>query len=386
MATMGTASRLACVVAIATGAAAPMGAQDRGPCIEEKNGSVIESRDLGSTCEFFTGITMTDNPESKGRVYTVGFRSSRGGALGEYGFTFGEGEPDSTGVRSGFSLAIDRQGQYALIHFRGTRRTMLVDWSRSDAIRTGEGAENDMQVVTSEGVIRCVINGRYVGGYASDVRAGRLSYYVRGAGRLEVTKLSVADNPQFSGRVPLPGRVAIADDLVTSRRLQVGGGVVCRTSYGDQGYVVENVAARGLCDLPLVSVGTFGSQVRIEVELQLRAGVLDHSFGVLLGRPSDARDPTYVGAIDGQGTFQFARRQGAWQRLTRLFIHDAVRKGAGAWNRLAIEVRGRTLRGYVNGVEVGRADAAADVAGIIGFYVDEPGMVVVFRNLRVVEL
>ncbi|MEZ5316361.1 MAG: hypothetical protein R2752_03065 [Vicinamibacterales bacterium] len=376
---------IAAILGAAGVSGAPRQGRDaQGPCSKAPDANVLVNRDASGACEYFTGITMTDNPASDGRSYTIVLRTEFGRTPDEFGFTFGEGEPDAAGERTGFRLALDRDGQYALMRFRGSRRTMLIDWSRSDAIRLQ--AENELRVITTRGVIRCFVNGRYVGGYGADVRAGRLGYYLKGAGRLEVPELNVSDGPTLPAGVPWPGRVAVADDLVSARRLQVGGGFVCQTAYDDQGYVVRDVAPRGLCDLPLLTLGTFGSQLRIEVEVLLRAGALNHSFGVFLGRPANGRDPTYVGAIDGQGTFQFARRQGSWQRLTRLLIHPEVRRGLGVWNRLAIDVHGRTLRGVVNGVEVGRADAGADVEGLIGFYVDEPGMAVVFRNLRVLEL
>jgi hypothetical protein len=204
--------------------------------------------------------------------------------------------------------------------------------------------------------------------------------------RAEFYELAVIPDPTTPPGTPTAGRIVVDDDLMSSRTLQVGGGSVCRTAYGTDGYVVRNVAARGICDLPLVSLGIFGSQIRVEVDVALSAGPLDHGVGVFVGRPFGAANPMYLGAIDGQGTFQFARRDGAWQRLTPVRLHDAVRRGRGVWNRLAIEIRGQTLRGFVNGRLTGRADASAAVAGLIGFYLDAPGMVAVFRNLTITEL
>jgi hypothetical protein len=196
----------------------------------------------------------------------------------------------------------------------------------------------------------------------------------------------IEDGPRVPADTPTPGKVVVSDDMVSRQSFQVGGGGVCRASYDSEGYLIENVAAAGLCDLPLVSLGTFGHQIRIEVDARLRRGPFNQSFGIFFGRSMSNPNPMYAGLIDGQGTFQIARRQGQWQRLTRLLVHDSVRKGRDVWNRVGIEIRDQTIRGYVNGELAGEADGAAPVEGGIGLYVNEPGMAVVFRNLTITEL
>jgi hypothetical protein len=150
--------------------------------------------------------------------------------------------------------------------------------------------------------------------------------------------------------------------------------------------VVENVAARGFCDLPLLSAGSFAGPIRVKVSLMLRRGAFDQSFGVFFGRADASQTPMYLAAIDGQGTFQFSRRDATWQRLSRLRIHPSIRRGAGAWNRLTIDVRGQTMVGMVNDQRTERSDALAPIAGRIGLFVNAPGMIVVYRDLEVTEL
>ena len=62
-----------------------------------------------------------------------------------------------------------------------------------------------------------------------------------------------------------------------------------------------------------------------------------------------------------------------------------VRTGYDALNRLAVEIQGRSIRTFVNGVQVGNVQAHAPVTGFIGFTVGMPGMEVVFTNVRVTE-
>ena len=67
-------------------------------------------------------------------------------------------------------------------------------------------------------------------------------------------------------------------------------------------------------------------------------------------------------------------------------MQRSIRTGQGAWNRLRIVVHDQTLRGYVNDVLIHRLDVAHVVEGEMGFYVNAPGMAVVFRNLTVTAL
>jgi hypothetical protein len=289
--------------------------------------------------------------------------------------------------KTDYIFSVRGNGTYQLIYRAGDQVSVLIDWTKSPAVKTDPGAEQQLRVLTTEGLIRCFVNGRYVGGHrATGSVAGGISLYAGGVVHARFDRFVIEERPQTPPGTPTPGKVIVSDDMVSRRSFQVGGGGICRASYDGEGYVVENVAARGLCDLPLISLGAFGSQVRIEGEVKLRSGSFNRSFGIFYGRPLGDLNPMYAGLIDGQGTFQIARRQGQWQRLTRLLIHDSVRKGRDVWNRLAIEVRDQTMRGYVNGELVGEAEGSGLIEGGIGLYVDEPGMAVVYRNLTVTEL
>jgi hypothetical protein len=270
----------------------------------------------------------------------------------------------------------------------GLRDTTLIDWSRHSAIRTGLHADNALRVITQGAIIRLFVNDAYVGGHRSPAGAiGGIGYVVDEGGiRAQFPTLVARTVGPLEATVPTPGRVLFEDDLVSRQTMQVGGSSVCRAGYDNEGYVVEAVSPmRGFCDLPLIKVGTLPSHVRVEVLVKLRSGPLDRSFGVFFGRDGPINRAMYLAAIDGQGTFQLAHRVQTWQRLTRLLIHEPIRKGLGVWNKLTLEVRGQTMRGYVNGELTGTATAPSLVRGQAGFYLDLTGMVAVFRDLRVTE-
>jgi hypothetical protein len=362
---------------------APQAAEPLPDCSKDdsEGGLGIIGRNPDKECRLPTGVTVSDET---GRGYTMAVRvlSKRPESTVGLAFAVKTSEP-----RSHYVFSIRHDGTYQLFRRVGEAVTVLIDWTRSPAVKTDPSLEQQLTVLTTDGMVRCFVNGQYVGGAAAAPSlSGGLSYYTGGVIHAKFGHFLIEDHPRPPAGTPTPGRIVVSDDMVTRRNFQVGGGGVCRASYDEEGYLVENVASIGLCDLPLVSLGTIGRQIRIEADVKLRRGPFNQSFGVFFGRP--LRDPglMYAALIDGQGTFQIVRRQGGWQRLTPLLVHDPIRKGSGVWNRVAIEVRDQTIRGYVNGEPVGQAEATAIVEGGIGFYLNTPGMAAVFRNLTITEL
>jgi len=344
--------------------------------------TVLDSRDPTRECILSVGVSYSD-PTSDGKAIIFTIRTISGAPEGRVGFVFGDSS-DAGGDHGHYTFAIDQQGDYGLTYRVGSQVTDLVAWSRSSLVKTGANAVNELSVVTSDNVIRCFINGEYAGGAATATHGGELRYYTAGVTRAQFEEVRMLDHPQPASPLPVPGHVLLSDDLVTQRTFQSGGSSICRAGYDAEGYVVQDVAARGLCDLPLVAAGTFTDQVRFEVDMKLRAGPLNHSYGLFFARQPGAA-PMFIGTIDGEGIFQFAQRDGTWQRLNRQIVQSQIRTGLGAWNHLIVSLHGLTMRGFVNGGEMARIDATRALAGGIGFYLDEPGMVAVFRNLTVTQ-
>jgi hypothetical protein len=351
--------------------------------VTEQPDLTIEAMRAGMSCVQFNGTTLKIDTD-----LTIGAKQLAGPLTGGYGMMFGRLEKGALGQESYYSFVITGDGRYRLRFWDGLRDTTLIDWSRHSAIRTGLHADNALRVITQGAIIRLFVNDAYVGGHRSPAGAiGGIGYVVDEGGiRAQFPTLVARTVGPLEATVPTPGRVLFEDDLVSRQTMQVGGSSVCRAGYDNEGYVVEAVSPmRGFCDLPLIKVGTLPSHVRVEVLVKLRSGPLDRSFGVFFGRDGPINRAMYLAAIDGQGTFQLAHRVQTWQRLTRLLIHEPIRKGLGVWNKLTLEVRGQTMRGYVNGELTGTATAPSLVRGQAGFYLDLTGMVAVFRDLRVTE-
>ncbi len=192
----------------------------------------------------------------------------------------------------------------------------------------------------------------------------------------------------LSRRTSRATRVLFQDDLRSRRNWKEGVGNRCKTFYGDGGIIVEGMPPAGTCEFDLWTAGSFQENVRIEVSARLRRGAQDRGFGLKFGTVAeDQRSASYhVFAVSAEGGYMLGTWNGGWSRPIDWTTDPIVKKGYGTTNRLAVEIRGRTIRCYVNERFVGSAVSPADVRGHIGLFLDEMGMEAVFANLRVLEL
>ncbi|HEY7653840.1 MAG TPA: hypothetical protein VIG07_13550 [Methylomirabilota bacterium] len=185
------------------------------------------------------------------------------------------------------------------------------------------------------------------------------------------------------------GRVIFEDDLRAPRHWPAAQGAICRSSYADGGYVVENIATSPTtpCLLGPVRPESFPAGVRIEVSARLRKGSREGAFGLMFAGRGAVDNRTFATfGLTGNGTYRVASWSGKWSYPVPPTATRSVKTEYGALNTLAVELRDKSIVAYVNGRPVATAELAAEAAGTLGFYVDQRGMEVVFTNLRVSEL
>jgi hypothetical protein len=183
-------------------------------------------------------------------------------------------------------------------------------------------------------------------------------------------------------------RVIFVDDLRAPRNWSAASGSICRSAYGDNGFVVENIAPSAACVLPPVSPQVFPASVRIEVTARLRKGTREGAFGIMFagrGGPEDRTFATF--ALTANGTHRIASWTAPkWSYPVPWTPNRSVKTEYGAPNALAVELRDRSVVAYINGRPVATAELAAEASGTLGLYVDQRGMEVLFSDLRVSEL
>lgn len=191
--------------------------------------------------------------------------------------------------------------------------------------------------------------------------------------------------PQTGPRTVIGGgpRVLLDDDLRTARHWAASTGATCRTTYADGGFVVESIAVGAPCLLGPVRPEAFPAGVRIEVTARLRKGTREGAFGIMFAN----RGGTFATfALTANGTYRISSWNGKWTYPVPWTPSRNVKTEYGAPNTLAVELRERSIVGYVNARPVATAELSAEASGTLGLYVDQRGMEVLFSNFRVSEL
>jgi hypothetical protein len=207
---------------------------------------------------------------------------------------------------------------------------------------------------------------------------------------LALVLAATACAPQTEPRIVIGAgpRVLFDDDLHTARNWSAGTGTICRSSYADGGFVVENLAASAPCLLGPVRPEAFPARVRIEVTARLRKGTREGAFGTMSARPGGPDNRTFATlGLTANGTYRVASwSAGKWSYPVPPTASRSVKTEYGAPNTLAVELRDRSIVAYVNGRPVATAELPTEASGTLGLYVDQRGMEVLFNNLRVSEL
>lgn len=209
---------------------------------------------------------------------------------------------------------------------------------------------------------------------------------------LTVALAAAACAPRAEPRTTFVGpgtRVIFEDDLRAPRYWPAAQGSICKSSYADGGYVVENIGTSSTtpCLLGPVRPESFPASVRIEVSARLRKGSREGAFGLMFAGRGGVDNRTFATfGLTGNGTYRVASWSGKWSYPVPPTATRSVKTEYGALNTVAVELRDKSIVAYVNGRPVATAELAAEAAGTLGFYVDQRGMEVVFSNLRVSEL
>jgi hypothetical protein len=207
---------------------------------------------------------------------------------------------------------------------------------------------------------------------------------------LTVALAAAACGPRAEPRTTIAAggpQVLFEDELRAPRNWPAAHGSICKSSYADGGYVVENIGASAPCLLGPVRAESYPAAVRIEVSARQRKGTREGAFGLMFASRGSAEGRTFATfGLTANGTYRVASWSGKWAYPVPPTATRSVKTEYGALNTLAVEVREKSIVAYVNGRPVATAELGVEAAGTLGLYVDQRGMEVLFSNLRVIEL
>ncbi len=367
-----------------------------------ESGFVVEDVPPPGTCEFdlLQAGAFPDHVRIEVSVLL------RQGDLGSsFGLKFGRVSPDNHLFHT-FTVSAD--GAYDLALKDGQWRELIAR-TQDRVVNTGYDATNRLAVEIRGHRIRCFINDKFVGEIASPADArGTIGLYLDTVGMeaifsdLRVVDLfgsaasAPANPPKPAPATPAPqpatspaqpavvARVIFEDDFIANQSWAVGIIGPCKSSYSPEGFVVEDVAPSGTCEYTLQRVGTLPDNVRIEISVAVRKGNTRSAVGLKFGQ-SQQNPSFYTFTVNGEGSFRVSQWNGEWRYPINWTADAVVKRGYGAANRLAVEIKGRTIVCYINDKPVGTVQGSSEVRGETGIFLARPGLEAAFNHLRIVE-
>jgi len=211
-----------------------------------------------------------------------------------------------------------------------------------------------------------------------------------GPGGDKEARVSVSVKPGGANRVTL-----FHDDFRGEKNWPQGNSDTCATCYAASGYAVRNISKGEECAVtPQISI-FLGANERLEVTKRLQGGKTDGDYGLKIGwqsAESKAQETFYTFGITADGSYQlFHYQRKDWKKMVDPAKQQnptdaAIKTGYGVDNRLAVEIRGKSISLYVNDKLLRRLDVPGVVQGRFGLYADQPGQEVIFSDLTVSHL
>jgi hypothetical protein len=353
-------------------------------------GLIVEDVALQGSCR----LILSNAGEFRASVrIEISVRLRRGGQNYGYGLMFGRARDG----RSYYTLTINKDGYYTVSLNQDGKWTPLLDWKQDPAVKLGYGSMNRMAVEIEGRSIRAYINDKHVGVVQEPAEpTGQLGFYLDLLGMetvfsdLRVTELPRAASPapQVSSKSPGPpvagGRVLFQDDF-RIQQWRSGVGECAKSSYGDGGFIVENIDPIAGCGFHLSEAGKFSGNLRIELTAALRKGRQDGGYGLAFGSQGPGSSRFYNLHVSANGQYALLADMDS-KPLIQWTKHPSVHTGYNASNNLIVEIQDRTIKVLINGTQVGVVQAPAAIVGSIALGTGWPGMEVIFTNVRVTEL
>jgi hypothetical protein len=166
-------------------------------------------------------------------------------------------------------------------------------------------------------------------------------------------------------------------------------GKLCRATHGDGGLIVAALEKGAPCQFMPDPSRNLSTSYRIEAAQRLRQGPQGEHFGIFFGDHADTNRVSYLTVTmtnSGVVALEYLDAGSKWNRIPAVSPAPKPRVTPGAINRVAVEVRDKEVRAFINGELFASGVSPVPVDGRVGVYVDEVGQEVVFSEFRISSL
>ncbi|MCS7222019.1 MAG: hypothetical protein RML36_05725 [Anaerolineae bacterium] len=306
-----------------------------------------------------------------------------------------------------YLYAISGLGTYSLWKMEDNQWQPLIDWTESDAIRTGEAATNHLGLLAEGSRIALLVNDVALAEIEDNTFAsGNLALAV---GTFEEVGVEVAfDNLDLWDlklaveRAPTPTPIPEPLD-VTVQKIKKANPTWTADFRRDDGRwntqsddEIARFYEQGAYHISVQPENTIAwgrgkvelSDFYLEVETAHVAGPLDNEFGVLF-RYVDGGN-FYLFSISSDGYYRLQKLvNDEWEVIIEWTPSDAIETGEGSVNRLGVLAQGSRIGLLVNDVVLDEIEDDTFTTGNLALAagtLDEGGVEIAFDNLKVWEL
>jgi hypothetical protein len=313
-----------------------------------------------------------------------------GSPVAEYGIRFRQASPGDH-----LMFSISGNGFFRLLRVSDETYSSAVPWTKSELIKTGEGAVNRLRVVADGATITGFINDQQVLEYRDAVQSSgqlTLGLVTFEQGDLTVRFDNIVGNAEdesggVAGQTIPEVDLAEAFDNPATAQWSIGGAEIADGAYE---VFVGGAVQSWQQPLPTGSSRVEGNFV-LEVEATLLSGTEGPTaYGVMFGDGGEFDFYTlYLFPEGGVGLFR-SEKDGSGGALIPPTLLEAIQPGYNATNKIKIEVLDNVLSITVNDQVLGEFPLNPDIEirGMVGLIVssgDAEGVRARFDNFRLEE-
>ena len=287
---------------------------------------------------------------------TARFKKVDGIQNNGYGIIFGQKDQEN---RNRF--LITGGGSYLISKKEIDNQTYLRNWTKSSAIKKGNGQFNTLKVVKSNGTLKYYINSTLVyTNYSPKFYGNRIGFFVNQKQRIDVAYLELKyinqvsnNNNSYTNKDIHDIKESIFFDGYTDNKnnwsVSNNENVELDISNGD--YYFDHRRDNGGWSSTIIKYINTSRDFKIVADIKKISGIQNNGYGIVFGRKDSQNQNLFY--VNGQGSYSINKiRNGQDNFLKKWTASSAIRTGNGKYNVLKVVKVGSKLEYYINNTKV----------------------------------
>lgn len=269
-----------------------------------------------------------------------------------YGLIFGKKDN-----KNGYEFLISGNGQFIISKEENDKWTNLKNWTKSSAVKTGNGQYNYLEVRKDGSAYKFYINNQlvhtayYLKWYGSNV-----GFSVYNRQEIRVGYLSMSYTGSSTTPKKKNNHTTVETILFDGYTSNVNNWSTSKSSEADfeikngNYYINHKRSTAGYTSTITKYIDT-SRDFKILADFKKESGIQNHGYGLVFGRKDSNNQNLFY--VSGDGSYQINRmKNGKSNYRVKWASSSAIRKGNGAYNVLKVVKVGSQLEYYINNTKV----------------------------------